>query len=200
MDTYDDRLDVERRPPACTSARQNGRPDKDRNGDLMTTNNVVVLEMVYLPGISGSPDAQSVGTGEAWVFTGGNKVHGTWTRADRLQPFTLTDDDGTSILLTPGRTFIELPRDSATLAEVTGTRASWSAAAAVDLDALAGDVARRRRCTATAPPWRCRSAGTRGRTATPRPATAGPAARGCPVIARPAAGPCRSRPGPGRRR
>ncbi len=90
--------------------QQNGRADNGPNGDLATTNNVVVLHMVYNAGISGSPDAQSVGTGEAWVFTGGNLVHGTWTRADRLDTFTLTADDGSPILLTPGRTFIELPR------------------------------------------------------------------------------------------
>lgn len=89
---------------------QNGRPDNDKSGEQMTTNNVVVLSMVYLPGISGSPDAQSTGTGDAWVFSGGTKVHGTWTRADRTQVFTLTADDGTPMLLTPGRTFIELPR------------------------------------------------------------------------------------------
>ena len=90
--------------------QQNGRPDNDKNGELVTTDNVVVLSMVYLPGISGSPDAQSTGSGDAWVFSGGHKVHGTWTRADRLQVFTLTADDGTPIVLTPGRTFIELPR------------------------------------------------------------------------------------------
>lgn len=89
---------------------QNGRPDHERSGELVTTNNVVVLEMVYNKGISGSPDAQSVGNGQAWVFSGGNMVHGTWTRAERLAPFTLTADDGTPILLTPGRTFVELPR------------------------------------------------------------------------------------------
>ena len=90
--------------------QQNGRPDNDKNGELVTTDNVIVLSMVYLPGISGSPDAQSTGSGDAWVFSAGHKVHGTWTRADRLQVFTLTADDGTTILLTPGRTFIELPR------------------------------------------------------------------------------------------
>jgi hypothetical protein len=90
--------------------QQNGKADKDKSGEQMTTNNVVVLSMEYLPGISGSPDAQSTGTGDVWVFSGGKKVHGTWTRPDRLQVFTLTADDGTPILLTPGRTFIELPR------------------------------------------------------------------------------------------
>jgi hypothetical protein len=90
--------------------QQNGRADNDANGELTTTNNVVVLEMVYLPGVSNSPDAQSVGTGQVWVFSAGNMVHGTWSRADRKATFTLTADDGTPIVLTPGRTFVELPR------------------------------------------------------------------------------------------
>ncbi len=77
----------------------------------VTTNNVVVLAMDYLPGISRSPDAQTIGTGHAYVFTGGNYVHATWTRTDRLQPYTLTADDGSIVALTPGRTFVELPRN-----------------------------------------------------------------------------------------
>jgi hypothetical protein len=89
---------------------QNGRPDKGKAGDLLTTENIVVLEMVYIPGVSRSPDAQSVGTGKAWVFTAGNMVEGTWTRANRTAPFTLKDASGAIIKLTPGRTFIELPR------------------------------------------------------------------------------------------
>jgi len=90
---------------------QEGKVHKDAGTDsVVTTNNIVVLAMVYKRGGSGSPDAQSTGTGEAFVFTGGNYVHGTWTRADRLQPFTLIDDNGAPIKLTPGRTFIELPR------------------------------------------------------------------------------------------
>ncbi|CAN5562310.1 DUF3048 domain-containing protein [soil metagenome] len=91
---------------------QEGKVHKDAATDSqITTNNIVVLSMVYKAGqYSGSPDAQSVGSGETFVFTGGNYIHGTWTRADRLQPFTLTDDNGVPIKLTPGRTFIELPR------------------------------------------------------------------------------------------
>ena len=92
-----------------------GRPHEDGAGGRVSTNNVVVLVVEYLSGISGSPDAHTLGTGEAFVFTGGNYIHGTWTRNDRLQPFTLTADDGTPIELTPGRTFIELPRRSSTI-------------------------------------------------------------------------------------
>jgi Protein of unknown function (DUF3048) N-terminal domain/Protein of unknown function (DUF3048) C-terminal domain len=83
-------------------------------GEQITANNVVVLEMYYAPGISGSPDAQSVGGGKAYVLTGGNIIDGTWSRADRLAPFTLFDVNGTAIELTPGRTFVELPREGQT--------------------------------------------------------------------------------------
>jgi Protein of unknown function (DUF3048) N-terminal domain/Protein of unknown function (DUF3048) C-terminal domain len=92
-----------------------GRPHNDAGGGRVSANNVVVLAVDYLPGVSGSPDAQTIGTGEAFVFTGGNYVHGTWTRADITVPFTLIADDGSPIELTPGRTFVELPRNGSTL-------------------------------------------------------------------------------------
>ncbi len=88
---------------------QEGKPLMDAGtNSVVTTNNIVVLVMEYKNATS--PEAQSLGTGEAFVFTLGNYIHGTWTRADRLLPFTLTDDSGAPIKLTPGRTFIELPR------------------------------------------------------------------------------------------
>ena len=87
----------------------------DRNSGQVSTNNVVVLAMDYAPGISGSPDAQTLGSGEAFVFTGGNYIHGTWSRNDIHDPFALVADDGSPIQLQPGRTFIELPRQDSTL-------------------------------------------------------------------------------------
>ena len=64
-----------------------------------------------IPGVFLAPD----GTGEAFVFTAGSYVHAIWSRNDRLEPFTLTADDGSVVALTPGRTFIELPRVGHTL-------------------------------------------------------------------------------------
>lgn len=88
-----------------------GAPHLDRaTNSQVTTDNVVVLVMNYVNGVSGSPDAQSVGFGEAFVFTRGKWVYGTWLREDRTRPFTLSDAKGRPIRLTPGRTFIELPR------------------------------------------------------------------------------------------
>ena len=92
-----------------------GSRHMDRNSGQVSTNNVVVLAMEYAPGISGSPDAQTLGSGEAFVFTGGNYIHGTWTRNDIHDPFSLVADDGKVIQLQPGRTFIELPRQNSTL-------------------------------------------------------------------------------------
>ena len=95
--------------------KMEGNRHMDRNSGQINTNNVVVLAMDYAPGISGSPDAQTLGTGEVFVFTGGNYIHGTWTRKDIHDPFALVADDGTVIKLQPGRTFIELPRKDSTL-------------------------------------------------------------------------------------
>ena len=95
-----------------------GKVHKDANVDLqVSTHNVVVLYLQYRPSPAdaGSPEAQTIGSGQAFVFSAGRAVSGTWTRTDRLQPFTLTDAAGHIIELTPGRTFVELARtDTAT--------------------------------------------------------------------------------------
>ena len=78
----------------------------------VSTENVVVLFVDYVPSPADrqSPEAQTIGTGEAWVYSDGKVVTGTWSRNDRRQPFTLTAADGTTMKLTPGRTFVELSR------------------------------------------------------------------------------------------
>jgi hypothetical protein len=76
------------------------------------TDNVVVLYVDYRPSPADehSPEAQTEGFGVAWVFSAGKVVQGSWTRADRTQPFSLLDADGKPILLTPGHAFVELSR------------------------------------------------------------------------------------------
>jgi hypothetical protein len=102
-------------PTTGTYRREmDGEPHYDATTGQVTTHNVVVLVMNYAQGVSDSPDAQSIGYGEAFVFTGGNSIHGAWIRQDRFAPFTLIADDGSPIELTPGRTFIELPRGGTT--------------------------------------------------------------------------------------
>jgi hypothetical protein len=90
----------------------NGQPHMDVLSGQVSTENVVVMFVEYRPSPADarSPEAQTIGTGEAWVFTGGVLVRGTWSRADRFSGVVLTDSSGQLILLTPGRTFIELAK------------------------------------------------------------------------------------------
>jgi hypothetical protein len=58
------------------------------------------------------PTADSVGSGEALVFSGGRVIEGTWEREDATDPFTLLDGDGGEIVLAPGRLWMALvPND-----------------------------------------------------------------------------------------
>ena len=99
---------------------------KDSINDVqVATSNVIVLEVDYQPSPADgrSPEAQTIGTGTVVVFTDGIVIAGTWTRRDRLAPFTLTDPTGAPILLTPGHTFIELARTGKTAIVPGGTDA-----------------------------------------------------------------------------
>lgn len=55
------------------------------------------------------PTAQVVGTGEAWVFSGGRVATGTWHKPDNATRTTYLDVEGNEIVLTPGKTWIALP-------------------------------------------------------------------------------------------
>jgi hypothetical protein len=94
-----------------------GKPHRDAvDNAQLSTNNVVVLYVDYKPSPADfkSPEAQTIGTGNALVFSDGKVVKATWSRTDRLQPFALKDSAGSVVALTPGRTFVELGRaDSA---------------------------------------------------------------------------------------
>ena len=94
---------------------QDGQPHLDQEAGPITAANIVVLTVDYQPSPvdANSPEAQTIGTGEVTVYTGGKSVTGTWTRADRTAVFTLTAADGTPILLTPGNTWVELARAGA---------------------------------------------------------------------------------------
>ena len=90
---------------------QAGKPHLLADDAQVTTDNVVVAFLDYEASTTDrrSPDGTTTGSGLVVVFTGGQMVFGTWTRPDRLAPFALTDPNGASIQLTPGRTFFELP-------------------------------------------------------------------------------------------
>jgi len=89
-----------------------GTPHVDDKGVRVAPANVVILFTNYRrsPADPKSPEAITIGHGDAWVLTDGKIVKGTWDRPDGAKPATLTDASGQAIALTPGRTWVELPR------------------------------------------------------------------------------------------
>lgn len=97
---------------------QNGRVHMTEEGDPVSAANVVVLVTSYGSSSADtrSPEAQTVGSGEAFVFTAGGVIYGSWDRPAIDATPTLLDEAGNPIKLTPGRTWIELPKPGTTTA------------------------------------------------------------------------------------
>jgi hypothetical protein len=96
--------------------QQNGTDHVDAGGGLVAPRNVVVQFVPYKD--TGQrdrsntivPEAELVGTGEMWAFTDGKVVKGTWNKPATESPTTYLDAAGQSIKLTPGQTWLELPK------------------------------------------------------------------------------------------
>jgi hypothetical protein len=91
---------------------QNGSSHVDTEGTQVNAANVVILTTEYRRSSADprSPEAITVGSGEARVLKDGVLVRGTWERPEASSPWTLKAPDGAPILLAPGRTWIELAR------------------------------------------------------------------------------------------
>jgi len=89
----------------------NGDAHSDSDGVRVAPPNVVIQFTTYgtSSADSRSPEAQTVGSGEAWVFTDGHVVRGRWERPDQSRPAALVAE-GRPIRLTPGRTWVALTR------------------------------------------------------------------------------------------
>ncbi len=89
---------------------QRGTVHVDGEGYAVGPRNVVVMVTEYRasPADPRSPEAVTVGSGEAIVLTDGRAVRGTWARPSVDSPLAFLDGDGRSVSLTAGRTWIEL--------------------------------------------------------------------------------------------
>jgi Protein of unknown function (DUF3048) N-terminal domain/Protein of unknown function (DUF3048) C-terminal domain len=83
---------------------QHGEPHLVVSGDQIAPTNVVVQFTQY----DGESNGQTVGEGDAWIFTDGRVYKGRWVRPDRAQPARYIDLAGAPITLRPGRTWVEL--------------------------------------------------------------------------------------------
>ncbi|MDH3752267.1 MAG: DUF3048 domain-containing protein [Acidimicrobiia bacterium] len=89
---------------------QRDTPHVDAEGVQATPPNVVLFTTPYgaSAATSLSPQALTVGSGEAFVLTDGMGIDGAWSREDALEPWDLLGLDDEPIGLTPGQTFIGL--------------------------------------------------------------------------------------------
>ncbi|WP_349897695.1 DUF3048 domain-containing protein [Parafrigoribacterium soli] len=86
---------------------QAGKADLDATGTQLSATNVVVLR-VAVTNDTNVPRTEMIGGGEAWVSTGGGTSHATWSKGSPTDPIHLVDDQGVTIRLAPGNTWIEL--------------------------------------------------------------------------------------------
>jgi len=90
---------------------QDGTPYADDQNQLVAPENVVFLYIDYVccPTVPGTPEAQTVGEGDAAVFVDGRFVDARWSRPTGADVWSLHNKaTGQPILLTPGRTWVEL--------------------------------------------------------------------------------------------
>lgn len=115
--------DVEWRFEGGTWVRaQNGTAHVDAAGQRVTAANVIVQITPYVdtPFVDQSgepvPEAELLGEGEAWVLMDGRAVVGRWRKTAPEARTEYLTADGQPLLLTPGRTWVELaPPGSAEL-------------------------------------------------------------------------------------
>jgi hypothetical protein len=95
---------------------QAGTAHLDSTGQHVNAANVVIQFVDYKSSgfvdVTGadSPEAVLTGSGEVWVFTAGKVITGRWSRPSIQASTSYTDTAGQPIKLTPGRTWVLLPR------------------------------------------------------------------------------------------
>jgi len=89
---------------------QRGRPHDDKTFGRIRSTNVIVLGVEYAPSPADrrSPEAQTLGEGPAYFFSGGKFIQGIWKRELAIYPIEYFGPDGEVIELAPGNTWIEL--------------------------------------------------------------------------------------------
>jgi Protein of unknown function (DUF3048) C-terminal domain len=97
-----------------------GSEHLDTTGTQVSAENVIVQFCDYRtsPADPKSPEAQTVGYGEAILLSGGKVLRGTWERGDANAPAIFKDGDGKVMELTPGRTWIELAEAGKTAVDI----------------------------------------------------------------------------------
>ena len=87
---------------------QDGAAFRDTAGARVAPETVIVQFTRYgvSPADANSPEAIATGTGEAWIFTEGRLIRGTWSKPQARNVTVYRDANGAEIELLPGRVWI----------------------------------------------------------------------------------------------
>ncbi len=90
---------------------QDQNPHTTAEGDQLAPENVVIMITDYStsPADAISPEVRSTGDGPMVALTDGHAIAGRWSRPTAQDRLELTDDNGDTIALTPGRTWVLMP-------------------------------------------------------------------------------------------
>lgn len=87
------------------------KPVVDQEGVQVSYENVVVQWLEY----PADSEGITTGSGQLWVFRNGKVIKGTWERPSNKNPAEFLDSNGDEIALTPGKTWIALPKSTMTV-------------------------------------------------------------------------------------
>ena len=93
------------------SRSQDGAAFNDAAGVRVAPETVIVQFTPYgvSPADANSPEAVATGSGDAWIFTEGVLIRGTWEKPRARNVTIYRDANGDRIELLPGRIWVELP-------------------------------------------------------------------------------------------
>jgi len=91
---------------------QDGAATVDTAGVRVAPETVVVQFTPYgvSPADRNSPEANTVGSGKAWIYTEGVLIRGSWSKPTANSVTLYRDSEGNEIQLLPGRIWVELPK------------------------------------------------------------------------------------------
>lgn len=84
-------------------------------GKPVSTTNIVIQIVTYKfgpypesPGSTGDIESKTIGSGTGWIVRNGKEIPITWHRPQLIDGTTFTDQQGQTVGLAPGRTWVEL--------------------------------------------------------------------------------------------
>lgn len=110
--------------PRTVTGEPDGQVDAG-TGRRVAPSNVVIMLVEFAPLRDGHPEkgrleADVIGSGSAWIATGGRTIEGRWRKASTIGSTRFFDTNGRPVALNPGQTFVQVLETGSTVTIVPG--------------------------------------------------------------------------------